>query len=61
MRSSYELKKIGEVSGELNRLLIQYWHLLGKPPLSEFLSLLPIEMALEHIDEAGKGDYVYRH
>lgn len=45
-------QKIREVNGEFTRLLIQYWDLLGRPSLSEFVTLLPIESALEHIERS---------
>ena len=46
--------KITAVSNEFTRLLIQYWDLLGQPPLGEFIALIPIESALEHIERAGQ-------
>ena len=50
-----EIKKITAVSNEFTRLLIQYWDLLGQPPLNEFIALIPIESALVHIEKASAG------
>ncbi len=50
-----ETNKIKAVSNEFTRLLIQYWDLLGQPPLEEFIALIPFESALEHIEHAGRS------
>ncbi len=50
-----ETNKIKAVSNEFTRLLIQYWDLLGQPPLEEFIALIPFESALEHIEQAGRN------
>jgi hypothetical protein len=39
-----------EVEGEITRILIQYWYLLGKPPVSEFLATLPIASGIAFIE-----------
>jgi hypothetical protein len=54
-------QSVNEVHGELTRLLLQYWEIMGRPGLPEFMSLLPIEPALEHIErtrikECGNGN-----
>jgi hypothetical protein len=49
MSSQSEMNKLDQVTGEFTRLMIVYWDMLGKPPLAEFLSLLPLDPALEHI------------
>jgi len=46
-------QSVNEVHGELTRLLLQYWEIMGRPGLPEFMSLLPIEPALEYIERAG--------
>jgi hypothetical protein len=50
MNKDLDYKHISVVNGEFTRLLLQYWDLLGRPSLSEFVTLLPIETALEHIE-----------
>ena len=39
-----------DVRGELTSLLLQYWEVMGRPELPEFISMLPIEPALEYIE-----------
>lgn len=50
MNKDLDYNNINVVKGEFTRLLLQYWDLLGRPSLSEFVNLLPIETALEHIE-----------
>jgi hypothetical protein len=43
------------LNGEFTTLLLNYWELLGSPPLNEFVSMLPIHDALEHIEMKNMG------
>jgi hypothetical protein len=52
MNTNSELERLNQVAGEFTRIMIVYWDMLGKPPLTEFLSLLPMEPALEHINKS---------
>lgn len=52
MNRQLDYSRINVVNGEFTRLLLQYWDLLGRPSLTEFVTLLPIEAALEHIERA---------
>ena len=56
MNTNAELEKLNQVAGEFTRIMIIYWDMLGKPPLTEFLSLLPMEPALEHINQSLQSD-----
>lgn len=56
MNTNSELEKLTQVAGEFTRIMIIYWDMLGKPPLTEFLSLLPMEPALEHINQSLQWD-----
>lgn len=42
--------RLVNINSEFTRLLVNYWELLGRPSLSEFVSLLPIQVALEEIE-----------
>ncbi len=44
--------------GEFTRLLVQYWHSLGRPSLQDFVSRLPMETAFEKISAASMDDSV---
>ena len=56
MNTNSELERLNQVAGEFTRIMIVYWDMLGKPPLTEFLSLLPMEPALEHINKSLQWD-----
>jgi hypothetical protein len=56
MHTKAEMDKLNQVTGEFTRIMILYWDMLGKPPLNEFLSLLPIEPVLEYINNSGQWD-----
>lgn len=48
---------IKEVHGELTRLLLLYWEIMGRPDLSEFMALIPMEPALEYIEKSKKNEH----
>ena len=50
MNTKTEIDRLNQVTGEFTRIMILYWDMLGRPPMSEFLTLLPMEPALEHIN-----------
>jgi hypothetical protein len=52
MNNNTEADRLNQVAGEFTRVMLMYWDMLGKPPLSEFLSLLPMGPALEHINNS---------
>jgi hypothetical protein len=52
MKKNTEADRLNQVAGEFTRIMLIYWDMLGKPPLSEFLSLLPMGPALEHINDS---------
>ena len=56
MNTNGEGDKLNQVTGEFTRIMILYWDMLGKPPLNEFLSLLPIEPVLEYINKSSQWD-----
>ena len=56
MNTKTEIDRLNQVTGEFTRIMILYWDMLGRPPMSEFLTLLPMEPALEHINKS--SDYV---
>lgn len=56
MNTKSEHEKLNQVADDFTRIMITYWDMLGKSPLTEFLSLLPIEPALEHINQSLQWD-----
>lgn len=54
MNQMKRVQSINEVHGEITRILLQYWEIMGRPELAEFMSLIPIEPALEYIERTGK-------
>lgn len=50
MKYLSEKDHLRAVEGEITRILIQYWYLLGKPPLTEFLASLPIASGIAFIE-----------
>jgi len=51
--------KLNEVHGELTRLLLLYWEIMGRPDLPEFISLIPMDPALEHIEKAKRNEFIH--
>ena len=56
MNTKSEIDRLNQVTGEFTRIMILYWDMLGRPPMSEFLTLLPMEPAIEHINKS--SDFV---
>jgi hypothetical protein len=52
MTTQKEIQILNDVTGEFTRIIIQYWDLLGRPPLQEFVSMLPMEPAFQHINRS---------
>jgi len=60
MNTKLEIDRLNQVTGEFTRLMIVYWDMLGKPPMNEFLTLLPMEPALEHINKSYDSNQTMR-
>ena len=52
MTTQKEMQILNDVTGEFTRIILQYWDLLGRPPLQEFVSMLPMEPAFQHINRS---------
>ena len=52
MTTQKEIQILNDVTGEFTRIILQYWDLLGRPPLQDFVSMLPMEPAFQHINRS---------